>query len=156
MSFLIEPVTDLIVPLCRIANQRDREETEKFFQATFRTGLAAAVFFLHVIADKVIAKTTEPQSMPNLSGSLVVLTIIFFATASVHPYVAILSETANISYRSAKSQHFNLAPLQIVAIAFGLYLASKVKHCLSEYKLDQQITLLSKNLADYFTTKKRL
>lgn len=159
MTFLVQPATDLIIPLYRLATwsnpRQKREETEKFFQAAFRTGLAATVFFLHVMADKVIEKTTETQSMPNLSGSLVVLTIIFFATASVHPYVAILSETANISYRSMKSQNFNLAPLQIAAIAFGLYLASKIKYCLSEYKLDQQITNLSKTIAAYFFTTPR-
>lgn len=157
MVFLIEPAADLIVPLCRIANRPNREDTEKFFLAALRTALAAGMFFLFVTGDKVIEKTTVPLSMAHLIGRLGVMTIAFYATATLHPYAATISSAIAVSYCTARRENLCLAPLQIAAIVCGLYAASIYKSCLPLYPLDQQIFLLSKNLAAYFftTTERR-
>jgi hypothetical protein len=146
MTFLVQPATDLIIPLYRLATRSNREEREKFFQAALRTSLAAALFFLHVMANKVIEKTTEPRSAASLLGPIGALTIIFYSTAYLHPYAAVLSASASIFYRSAKRHDFYLTPFELAGIIFGLYTASKVKHSLSNYKLDQKIIDLSKKL----------
>lgn len=158
MTFIVQPATDLIVPLYRIAtwsDQRQRqEETEKFFQATFRISLAAAMFFLHVLTEKVAL--TIPCSMAYLI-EIFAQGATIYATTSVHPYAGLLAGAVHISRYAAKTLHpypdANL--IQLAGVVFLLYAASKEKPALSDYKLDQRISLLSKNLAAYFVTTPR-
>ncbi|MBS0648674.1 MAG: hypothetical protein JSS10_05560 [Verrucomicrobia bacterium] len=155
MAFIVQPATDLIVPLYRAINRRDGHEMSKFFQAAFRTGLAAAMFFLQVMGNKAIDKTIEPSSLTHLFVQFSAWAIILVATVSVHPYVSLLSATASMTYRAAKRADLYLAPFQLASIMCGLYVASEFKPFLSDYKLDRKITDLSKTLAGYFFTTPR-
>lgn len=164
MTFLIQPVADLIVPLGHIArgtDQKTRQEaTEKFIQAACRTSLACVCFFVAYAADKAINVNIEPYSRTNLIGRLLVLTIIYFPCGITHPYAATLSRVLSHTFigiranKPANTKAFSQC-LDIGAAVLGLYAASRLKTRLHSSKLDQQIVHLSKNLASYFFETRR-
>ena len=163
MTFLTQPVTDLIVPLYGIArgNQQIRQEaTEKFIQAACRTGLAGAVFFIGTMAERFIHNYTDPFSNANVLGRIGALLIIYGFTTTLHPHAATLARTLHHSFVGLRAYQLPNTPnfyrslcLDLIAVIYGLYATSKTKSRLFQYKLDGEIIHLSQNLASYLTPR---
>lgn len=158
MTFLIQPLADLMVPLYRIARNNPpsqrKEETEKFIQAACKTGFAATICFVEVLAQNAINKHAGPSLSTDLIGRLLGPTVIYGVVCNMHAYVGLLSRALYYSFvgmranKPAETKTF-YQYLDIAAIVFSLYVASKLKIHSSSSKLDQRIVHLSKNLASY-------
>lgn len=145
MSFLIEPIADLTVPLYNIAlgaPAKRQQETEKFILAILRTGVAAIVFFS--VRQGCLAKND------SVSFMLCSVSLMLF---SVHPYSGYLGVVNWCAFRGVRSLPLTQSlwlkkAIDMTAVVTGLWSASKLKIKLPHgARLDPYLVGFSKTIS---------